>query len=57
MHQINLLTNELPVMPLWDSNPFESIDKPKEFDTKSKANVLRRFTTNTDYDPIFDYIL
>ena len=57
MHQIDLITHELPVMPLWDSNPFKSNEKLEEFGTGSKANVFRRFTTDTDYDPIFDYIL
>ncbi len=57
MHQIDFVPAELPIMPLWDSNPFKSNEKPEEFDNDSKANVLRRFTTDSDYDPIFDYIL
>ena len=55
-HQLELLKKHgAPILAIWDSNPFKS-KHPEDYDNEERSKAIERFTTQTEFDPLFDYI-
>ena len=57
VHQLELMKKgDLnDILAIWDSNPFKS-KNPEDYDSEEKSKALERFTTKSEFDPLFDYI-
>ena len=54
-HQLALMKQAAPILAIWDSNPFKT-KHPEDYDSEEKTKAYERFTTESEFDPLFDYI-